>query len=93
MSSIGIYRLIYHNVSSREYQDNSLESLAGCNQAIDTADVARPPSHRTKIARRLVSDVSIQQTVHNTGNRIPNTNGVDCLIGNTGIERNQNCIT
>lgn len=73
-------------------QDSS-QLLAGLHQSINTADVARPPSHGAKEAGRLTGDLRVQHTVHDTRDRIPNTDRVDSLVGDTGEQRDKNCIT
>lgn len=43
-----------------------LQPLAGLDQSINAADVARPPSHRAKEAGRLRGDLCVKHAVHNT---------------------------
>lgn len=45
---------------------NLLQLLVGLDQAIDTADVARPPSHRAQEAGRLRGDLCVEHTVRHT---------------------------
>jgi hypothetical protein len=73
--------------SAKRYLGNPSEPLAGNDQAIETADVTRPPSHRAEVAGGLIGDVSVKQAVRNTRNGIPSSNSVDGLIGDTSKQR------
>lgn len=71
---------------NQKFSPYILQLLAGLHQCIKTANVPRPPSRRAQKAQRVGFDFQIEQVVGNTGNRIPNTNGVDSLIGQTGVQ-------
>jgi hypothetical protein len=66
-----------------------LQLLASQPQSSEAADVTGRPSHRAKIAQRWRLDVRVGKAVRNTSKGIPNTNAVDGLIGETGVQGKQ----
>lgn len=62
----GVCGLSKNHKHPRKITVNLLQLLTGLDQAINTADVARPPSHRAQEAGRLRGDLCVEHTVHQT---------------------------
>lgn len=68
-----------------------LQLLASLHQSSDAADVARPPGNRAQGAQAGRLNVRVEQTEGNPRQRVPYTDGVDLLIGDTGDNRKKHC--